>query len=360
MNNTDVFSNPNPLQGLLDRPIAFHRCFVRLGIGMTGAVMLSQAIYWSKRTTNSEGWFHKSIEEWEEETGLTRFEQETAKRNLKGILEIERRGIPARLYFRIDWNVLEKSLNNHSLRKSSNQECDNPANKNGGTPQTRLRKSSKLDCGNPTNKNAEKDQTGLLEPRNLYKEEVLITTETTSETTLKTPPTPKSSTSQDPASGHASERGAKNPADGTRDNPKEAQSRSTKGDGSQSRQNTSSGEILLPDWLHPEDWNDYREHRASLKCPLTPLAEKKALGELERLRSSGNDPVRVISQSIVNGWKGLFPAQSSKDSQSGRQRPQTFDEIRTDNNKKAVNEFLRKRGEPTLFQEKGEINVIDL
>jgi hypothetical protein len=93
---------------------------------------------------------------------------------------------------------------------------------------------------------------------------------------------------------------------------------------------------------------------------LTPLAEKKALGELERLRSSGNDPVRVISQSIVNGWKGLFPAQSSKDSQSGRQRPQTFDEIRTDNNKKAVNEFLRKRGEPTLFQEKGEINVIDL
>ena len=177
---------------------------------------------------------------------------------------------------------------------------------------------------------------------------------------LKTPPTPKSPTLQDPSSGHASERGEKNPADGTRDNPKEAERRSTKGDGSHSRQNTSSGEIPLPDWLHPEDWNDYREHRSSIKCPLTPLAEKKALGELERLRSSGNDPARVISQSIVNGWKGLFPVQSSKDSQSGRQRPQTFDEIRTENNKKAVNEFLRKRGEPSLFQEKGEINVIDL
>jgi len=98
----------------------------------------------------------------------------------------------------------------------------------------------------------------------------------------------------------------------------------------------------------------------SLKCPLTPLAEKKALGELEGLRSEGNDPSRVISQSIVNGWKGLFPVKSSKDSQAGRQRPQTFDEIRTDNNKKAVNEFLRKHGEPQLFQEKGEKNVIDI
>lgn len=195
----------------------------------------------------------------------------------------------------------------------------------------------------------------LTSKENLSKEESVNRTKR-----LKTPPTPKSPTSQDPASGHAPERGEKNPADGTRDNPKEAESRSTKGDGSQSRQNTSSGEIPLPDWLRPEDWNDYREHRESIKCPLTPLAEKKALGELESLRSSGNDPSRVISQSIVNGWKGLFPAQSLKDRQSGRQRPQTFDEIRTDNNKKAVNEFLRKRGEPTLFQEKGEINVIDI
>ena len=29
----DDLSNVNPLQNLLDRPIAFHRCFVRIGIG---------------------------------------------------------------------------------------------------------------------------------------------------------------------------------------------------------------------------------------------------------------------------------------------------------------------------------------
>ena len=29
----------------LDRPIAYHRSFVTLGAGITGAVMLSQAVY---------------------------------------------------------------------------------------------------------------------------------------------------------------------------------------------------------------------------------------------------------------------------------------------------------------------------
>lgn len=32
----------------LDRPTAFHRAFVQLGIGITGALLLSQALYWSK------------------------------------------------------------------------------------------------------------------------------------------------------------------------------------------------------------------------------------------------------------------------------------------------------------------------
>ena len=127
MKNTDAFSSPNFLQSLLDRPIAFHRCLVPIG-GLVGAVMLGQAIYWSRRTSDPEGWFYKTIEEWEKETGLTRCEQETAKRNLKGILNTELRGIPARLYFRINWSALEKSLNYHSLHETAKQVCTNPPN----------------------------------------------------------------------------------------------------------------------------------------------------------------------------------------------------------------------------------------
>ena len=36
---------PHPLLQLLDRPIAFHRCFVTLTGSVTAALMLSQALY---------------------------------------------------------------------------------------------------------------------------------------------------------------------------------------------------------------------------------------------------------------------------------------------------------------------------
>lgn len=88
----------------LDRPIAFHRAFVQLGIGITGALLLSQALYWSKRTKDADRWFYKSIEEWGEETGMTRREIDTARSKLRklGILVEKKQGVPCRIYYRID------------------------------------------------------------------------------------------------------------------------------------------------------------------------------------------------------------------------------------------------------------------
>lgn len=68
---------------LLDRPIAFHAPLVDLTGSITAALMLSQAIYWSKRTKHDGGWFYKSREEWTEETRMSRDEQETARKKLR-------------------------------------------------------------------------------------------------------------------------------------------------------------------------------------------------------------------------------------------------------------------------------------
>lgn len=68
---------------MLDRPIAFHRIFVDITGSVTAAVMLSQAYYWSRRTKQPGNWFYKSAKEWTEETGLSRKEQETARRSLR-------------------------------------------------------------------------------------------------------------------------------------------------------------------------------------------------------------------------------------------------------------------------------------
>ena len=99
-----------------DRPIAFNRDFVRLGIKVNGALFLSQAIYWSKRTKDENGWFYKTIEEWEDETGLTTDEQRGIKANLlkKGYIEIEKRGAPARNFYRVDlYSISLDLVNSH-------------------------------------------------------------------------------------------------------------------------------------------------------------------------------------------------------------------------------------------------------
>lgn len=132
------------LQTLLDRPIAYHRCFVPFG-GVTGAVLLSQAIYWSSRTSNESGWFWKTRDEWERETGLSRREQESARKRLvgHGILIEERRGTPAKLYFKVDFDQLEELLassNQHKTLLSSvskKPEVTSGTNKKGGIRPTR-------------------------------------------------------------------------------------------------------------------------------------------------------------------------------------------------------------------------------
>lgn len=95
------------LQTILQRPIAFHRVFVPLA-GVTGALFLSQLLYWSDRGSEDSGWIYKTQTEWTNETGLTRREQEFARRQLReaGVLEERYGGLPARLYYRINFDAL--------------------------------------------------------------------------------------------------------------------------------------------------------------------------------------------------------------------------------------------------------------
>jgi len=122
---------------VLSRPIAFYRFFADIGGGAMPGLFLSQTWYWSQRTTDEDGWFYKTQDEWQEETALTRREQETCRRTLKllGILEEERRGIPARLYYRINVDKVAELVHSR-MAESANQECPNPPNRNGGKRQS--------------------------------------------------------------------------------------------------------------------------------------------------------------------------------------------------------------------------------
>ncbi|MCA2438585.1 hypothetical protein R7Z80_01650 [Vibrio sp. 1733] len=113
----------------LDRPIAFHRSFVKMGIGITGALMLSQSIYWSRRT-NASGWFYKTQEEWQDETGMTRRELDTARKKLRqlGILEEKKQGVPCRVFYRINEPNLIAQMEQTRTYKCAKQCCTNQPN----------------------------------------------------------------------------------------------------------------------------------------------------------------------------------------------------------------------------------------
>ena len=67
---------------LLGRHIAFHRRLVDLTASVKAALLLAQTIYWTRHgrdIARTGGWFLKTTEQWEMETGLSAKEQTTAR-----------------------------------------------------------------------------------------------------------------------------------------------------------------------------------------------------------------------------------------------------------------------------------------
>lgn len=80
--------------------------------------------------------------------------------------------------------------------------------------------------------------------------------------------------------------------------------------------------VDLPDWLPDDVWEDWVQHRAAVKAPLTQRAAELCLRKLERLRAQGSDPVAVIEQSVMSGkWTDLYPVKGdSSDAPKSGQR----------------------------------------
>lgn len=146
---TQDYSN---LLALLDRPIAFHRVFVTITGNVLAGLMLSQAVYWHPRGSAEDNWFYKTRDEWEAETGMSRYEQEGARKKLRQvktaddvpIWEEELRGVPARMYYRVNITALFECIIEAapqlgeipptSRRESSHLVGDNSADKYAENP----------------------------------------------------------------------------------------------------------------------------------------------------------------------------------------------------------------------------------
>jgi len=92
------------LDDILDRPIAFNPSFKKITGSTNAALLLSQAFYWSKRTSNKDGWFYKTRSDWSEETGLGEDELDGARAKCRaaGVMEEKLQGVPATLHYRVN------------------------------------------------------------------------------------------------------------------------------------------------------------------------------------------------------------------------------------------------------------------
>lgn len=121
--NTHSATRPRITTDLLlqvfDLPVSFHRCLVPITGGVTAALMLSQAIWTTQGLDPAlEGWFSKSQNQWTEDTGLSRWEQETARRALRkaGFLDERRAGMPSKLWYRVRPDKVWSALQDTAVR----------------------------------------------------------------------------------------------------------------------------------------------------------------------------------------------------------------------------------------------------
>lgn len=100
--------------------VTYHIAVAEALDSVAGAIFAEQIAFWQDRS--EDGWVFRSTEEIQEYTGLKRVAQEGARKTLKNcaVMEEKRRGMPARLYYRLD---LEKLTN--LIVGTDKQECRN-------------------------------------------------------------------------------------------------------------------------------------------------------------------------------------------------------------------------------------------
>lgn len=101
------------LQG--GRTIAVYQCLIDITGSVKAAVMLSQLIYWTRHgihISDENPWIFKSIQQMEEETGLTQKEQRACKERLLdlNLITTDRFYMGAKLAFRVNIDELTQAV----------------------------------------------------------------------------------------------------------------------------------------------------------------------------------------------------------------------------------------------------------
>lgn len=70
----------------------------------------------------------------------------------------------------------------------------------------------------------------------------------------------------------------------------------------------------LPDWIPKEEWEAYLSMRKQMgkKHQATEYAQKLLVKRLDEFRVQGMDVKKILEQSIMRSWVGVFPVQPDR------------------------------------------------
>ncbi|WP_104990897.1 hypothetical protein [Deinococcus sp. NW-56] len=121
--------------------------FVYLLGDYTAAAFLSQCLYWSTRTKNPEGWFHKTLKEWKAELLLSPDQVRRCHKTCEAYLEVATGGENNRTHYRVKEDELEEALHLLGNPTSGYRETQQPVvgkpHKHFSTNPTTLNKEAK-------------------------------------------------------------------------------------------------------------------------------------------------------------------------------------------------------------------------
>lgn len=148
---------------LSDRPIAFHPVMARVFGGVYEALLFQQLAFWSDKGADPE-WIYKTREELREETTLNRYQQEQARATLRklGVIEEQRRGLPARMHYRVIWERVFELLEAYRAvgRPSTNKMAE-------GAPTTERKSPIQLADRQPTSESTSETTQEKKRPRTI-------------------------------------------------------------------------------------------------------------------------------------------------------------------------------------------------
>lgn len=290
--------------------IAVNKDLMRL-LGLDEAVLLgelaSEYAYWHEQNKLDGGWFYSTVENVEKNTTLKKNRQATALKNLQkiGIIEVTRKGLPAKRYIKINEEKILDVLSNKKLKNSTsepeklekstvpsvdeNRPTSRTENGQLDIPKSAINKNNRIKINNNIKKESKvkrEEEKKLIEKvnnSNSISENKSIIKNT------KKPLTNNSLTEKNDSFDKLIESYTKN-------------------------------EKIQ------EELKEYLKVRKTMKAPLTNRAIKLFLSRLSDLTNDDAEKLRIIQNSIMNGWKTFYPLKPDQKEQLNNKSSYNLDE----------------------------------